>query len=350
MAKFNAELLPRHRERARMLSAKKHNQAKKEALEWLIRLQSPGLSQEDETCFFAWLEEAPEHQFAYVQAEKLWERSGNTNELRGLLRDKTPSRNIFFIPWAYASFAGAALALFLVVFLLPRISPSEIKTTDYVTAIGEQRLITLEDGSTAFLNTNSHISVTYSKKNRSVSLNAGEAFFKVNHDAKRPFLVPLESGVVRVLGTAFSVRKDSKDAVVTVLEGKVALIEATQDLTDNFSAPATATLTAGEQLSFSDASQNIKAKKVDAKSVLNWRAGQLVFRGESLRSVVNELNRYSEHPILIASKELESQRVVAVIQVNNIDNAIETLEVSLDIQSTRLGDGTIELLPNNTSQ
>ncbi len=332
-----------------MLSAKTHKQAKKDALQWLIKLQSPELSQEDEARFFAWLEEAPEHQFAYVQAEQLWERTGNLKALIKLLKNHQQPRGMFIFSWPYAGIASAALAVFLFVFLLPNFTSTKFETIEYATAIGEQRLITLDDGSTAFLNTRSRIKVSYTKESRTVSLEEGEAFFKVIHDADRPFLVPIELGTVRVLGTAFLVRKNAEDAIVTVLEGKVGLLDNNDSSANNLTTTVNTTLSSGEQLSFLEAEQNIQAKKVDAKSLLNWRSGQLVFRGEPLSSVVSELNRYSKYPIRIGSETLEQQRVIAVIQVNNINDAIETLTESLDIRSAQLEDGSIQLLPQNSA-
>ncbi|MBZ4074165.1 FecR domain-containing protein, partial [Escherichia fergusonii] len=59
----------------------------------------------------------------------------------------------------------------------------------YRTEIGERRAISLADGSTVELNTNSQVRVRLSKAQRSLILDKGQAMFVVAHDAGRPFVV-----------------------------------------------------------------------------------------------------------------------------------------------------------------
>ena len=77
---------------------------------------------------------------------------------------------------------------------------------DYRTAIGEHRIIVLQDGSQIDLGAASALDVSFSAGERRVRLLTGEAFFTVTKDAARPFVVAAENGEVKVLGTAFDVK------------------------------------------------------------------------------------------------------------------------------------------------
>ena len=71
----------------------------------------------------------------------------------------------------------------------------------YDTAVGERRAISLEDGSTIELNTNSRVRVRLARGERRLWLEKGQAMFAVAPDKARPFLVTAGDTTVRALGT-----------------------------------------------------------------------------------------------------------------------------------------------------
>lgn len=93
-------------------------------------------------------------------------------------------------------------------------------TINYKSGIGEQKKNALLDGSEVFINANS--SLTYKKNfktNRVLFLN-GEAFFKVKKE-KKPFIVKTKNGIVKVLGTQFTVVSRDDYFEVKCYKGKV---------------------------------------------------------------------------------------------------------------------------------
>lgn len=82
------------------------------------------------------------------------------------------------------------------------------------------------DGSTALLKPNSRLSYhkTFEGKLREVYL-AGEAFFEVTKNPKKPFMVYANGLITKVLGTSFSVKAFEKDkeVIVNVATGKVSV-------------------------------------------------------------------------------------------------------------------------------
>lgn len=91
----------------------------------------------------------------------------------------------------------------------------------YTTGFGEQRILTLADGSVVTLNTESQIKVDFSATERLIELRTGEAFFRVAHEASRPFFVEAKDAIVRAVGTQFNVRIAPQDTVVSVVDGVV---------------------------------------------------------------------------------------------------------------------------------
>lgn len=93
-------------------------------------------------------------------------------------------------------------------------------TTDKTVALvlSDQSVVTLNPGA----------SIDYPSRfagaKREVFLN-GDAFFKISHNAKKPFYVHNKEIIVKVLGTSFYVRETAKSAEVAVKNGKVMVKE-----------------------------------------------------------------------------------------------------------------------------
>src|SRR5690606_26847429 len=88
---------------------------------------------------------------------------------------------------------------------------------------GEQRTVTLADGSVIELNARSRIKVRYADRERAIDLLQGQALFRVAKDPTKPFIVASGGTYVRAVGTQFDVYKKSVGTVVTVVEGRVAV-------------------------------------------------------------------------------------------------------------------------------
>ena len=92
-------------------------------------------------------------------------------------------------------------------------------TQRYATAAGERQHLTLPDGSDLTLNTRTVAEVEWHLRSRQVRLVDGEALFDVTHSTWRPFVVRAGETTVRVVGTAFNVRRADPHVTVTVLRG-----------------------------------------------------------------------------------------------------------------------------------
>ena len=226
--------------------------------------------------------------------------------------------------------AGLLLAVSatLTVFSISR-APDDGHLQKYFTRIGEQRTIELEDGSLITLNTAGQLVVDYSGAMRRVLLERGEAYFEVAEVPSRPFTVDLGLRSVTVVGTEFNVRKDPQHYQVAVIEGAVAIGEFSDGV-------AQRRLEAGWVAEVDvqrDGLQAFQPESMDRYA--GWRTGMVSFSREPLYQVVQELNRYTRKKILIEDAAVMDLSVYAIVNIHEIDAALDGLEGLLPIEVTR---------------
>ncbi|MFL0809026.1 MAG: FecR domain-containing protein [Agarilytica sp.] len=315
----------------------KHIIAQREAISWLARLQSDNILESEKAEFFIWLEKSNINQAAYIQAESLWEKGEaltrpNDEELRGQILTWFRPQTIFY------SGVSLACALFLFVTFLPT-SSSEILYTEQQ----QQKIITLDDGSQLTLNPNSRISVTLSRRHRHVLLHRGQVFFDVATDPSRPFEVETDLGLIRVLGTEFSVEKTTNphtetsaepsdvDVIVTVVEGKVGIIP----LEKNFKSQkekSDYTLVKDEQISLNEAAAGSQVKTIDAKRETAWTKGQIIYKGETLGKVIQDLEFYNNVIIKVTDDRLKHEKLHATLSINKVHASLLNIAHALNIE------------------
>ncbi|BFU93564.1 MAG: hypothetical protein NTNFB02_02860 [Nitrospira sp.] len=206
---------------------------------------------------------------------------------------------------------------------------------DHRTATGEQLQIELPDRSIATLNTKSAIAVSFDGMARKVWLLDGEAFFQIQPDRDRPFLVEGQQIVSRAVGTKFLVRRQSNEIRVTVVEGIVELAS-----TEGGWEPIQ--LTAGQQTAV-DSHVMGPVREVDVQSATAWLRGRLVFENLPLTEVIDELRRYHRGVIVIWGPTVGDIRVSGSYTLTDPDEILTTLAQTLPIHMARLGSRVVAL-------
>lgn len=156
------------------------------------------------------------------------------------------------------------------------------QVADYRTASGEQRRLTLADGTEVLLDTASAIDVHFDRDRRLVRLIAGQVLIATAHEAARPFVVATAEGRARALGTRFTVRQADGRSSVAVFEGAVAL--------DPADGPGERVLEAGQTASFTR--RIIEPVEPLREETAAWARGQLVADELRLDAFLAELGRY----------------------------------------------------------
>lgn len=252
------------------------------------------------------------------------------------MRDRAPD-SVSRIPWrarprARAAIAAAAALVIVTAsvvglnrngerFGLPR---------TYSTVHGERIAQPLPDGSLLHLNTDSRVTVHYSRRERVVDVDRGQALFQVAHDSERRFRVSVKGAQVVAVGTQFDVYRRADAVVVTVVEGAVAVsAEGRWRETDaGFLPERTVRLGAGYQLEVSDGQIGLP-HAVDARSAIAWMQRKIVFENRPLAEVANEFNRYGSVTIEIDDAALRAQPIGGSFDAYDTDSFAVFLE-SLD--------------------
>jgi transmembrane sensor len=271
----------------------------REASTWFARMNADDVTDDDRTRFEAWLGAQSCNAKAYAALSATWQELVESGPLVravyfGQVMNAASAPPARRRRWAVTVVAAGIAAIVLGgawnLF-------KQKEETRFQTAIGEQVAVALPDGSSFDLNTNSRIYVDYSQRRRVIRLEHGEAFFKVAHDAQRPFWVRAGDYWVRAVGTAFNVYLTPTGVEVTVSEGTVNVVHAA----GNESPPSDAAITqsaspvsAGEQADAHGRAEVIhELNSAQLTRLLAWRKSSLYFQDQPLGEVVNELMRYT---------------------------------------------------------
>ncbi|MEM1134830.1 MAG: FecR domain-containing protein [Bacteroidota bacterium] len=156
---------------------------------------------------------------------------------------------------------------------------------------GQKLNLFLGDGTEITLNAESTIRFPkiFDDEKREVYLE-GEAFFDVQHDKNRPFIITSDKLQTTVLGTSFNVRsyKDENDISVAVLSGKVkveAVDEQAKVIANNI-------LTPNEILRFSKNDYGLIKRNVDIQKILAWKNKTILFEKASFEEIMKKLSRW----------------------------------------------------------
>jgi transmembrane sensor len=279
------------------------------AAAWLAQHDSGRWSSEDEQALQTWLGESAAHRLAWLRMSAVWQTADDIEDLPVAPREqpfeRSPSMPVQSVMRRRIRIGAsmvlvASLAIGLVWFGIHQSNNIE----QYRTAIGSQEAVTLADGSRITLNTRTRARASITERERSVWLDEGEAYFEVQHDPARPFVVTAGSDRVTVLGTKFSVRHEDNRTQVTVIEGRVRLDRAGAGAKDTVATPTL--MTRNDAALSQSGGVLVIAKTADqVQRDLSWREGRLVFDQMTLGEIAAEFNRYNRKQMVIEGEAAE---------------------------------------------
>lgn len=204
----------------------------------------------------------------------------------------------------------------------------------YATARGQRASVRLTDGTQLWLNVGStlRIPASYNTNARDVYLD-GEAYFDVEHDARKPFRVHAGGAIAEDLGTRFVVRAYEGDAnsMVVVVAGRVAFRADTPQSSRGVA------LERGQLARFDESGLITVTAGIDPDSYIGWRDGRLHFQKTPLAQVLRELERWYDIDISVDDSSLATVPVTATFDSGSVDNVLAVLSSSLDVRYKRLG-------------
>ncbi|AVJ30300.1 FecR domain-containing protein [Achromobacter spanius] len=202
----------------------------------------------------------------------------------------------------------------------------QTRTADYRSGTGEQRNLTLEDGTRLTLNTDSAVNLRFDDTQRRILLVAGEIMIATRHEPAladpRPLLVATAEGTIRSLGTRFTVRQLAGWTHVTVQESAV-------EISPSAGSSNARRLHAGEQTRFSrDAVEPPQSADAHADA---WARGQLVADEQQLGEFLAEVGRYRPG-VLRVDPQIAGLRLSGVFPLADTDRILATLPSVLPVR------------------
>lgn len=306
-----------------------------QAAAWVVRLRADVVSEADWLEAAAWLDAAAAHRLAFDEAESLWAaldkvplvQPATVSDLAAFReRRQGPVRR-----WLIAAPAIAA-AVTAAVLLAPLLQSAPVQV--YRTAPGETRVVTLDDGTRLSINGGSSLSVKMERGLRTVRMDRAEVLFDVAHDASRPFEVTVGESRVRVLGTAFNIRRTDEVTEVAVTRGLV-------QVSDLDTPGHQVRLGVGQQVRRDDATDQLQTGVVDPVAATAWTEGRRVYDNRPLSEVATDLTRTFATPVTVSSGAA-GLRFSGVLILDDEDAVIARIERFLPVRATRES-GTIRL-------
>lgn len=239
-----------------------------------------------------------------------------------------------------STFAAAAVILITFMFTqhvsMEEVAPQlEPEMQEITTARGQRTTLRLLDGTQVYLNVDSRISIPgdFNESVRQIYLE-GEAYFEVESDPEKPFLVHTADGVTEVLGTEFDVRAypNEKKVQVMVAEGKVLFGPEEQGTDQKLQ------LTRNRQGTLSSNGEMVVSDIPDLDEHIGWKAGKLTFHGASLEEVKHHLERWYDINITLQNEFPSlSRRLTASFENEPLTEVLNVIALALEVEYKREG-------------
>ncbi|CAH0994568.1 hypothetical protein EMA8858_00678 [Emticicia aquatica] len=230
-----------------------------------------------------------------------------------------PKKSKFFTPTSIAAGITLLIGMGILAILLNQKNVETISLKTQNNTLEK----TLPDGSVVFLNANTSLnySTDFQQDTRNVNL-IGEAFFKVQHNDKKPFIIQANGSDIKVLGTSFNVRAYDKNVKVSVETGKVQFKNKTQQTL----------LIKGEEAQFEAKMDTIRKITMVDKNVFSYKTKIFTFENSSLEHVINILEESYHTKIILKNNHIKSCRLTTTFNNETLPNALNIIAETLNLK------------------
>ena len=306
-----------------------------------------------------WLGASKDNLLYFQQLKNIWDNADHNTVEEMIGIDKAfnvMSERVTFKPpatnfWYYWKKVAAIIFIPLVLgnllyfsFLIANNSKHhEPVYNELFAAFGTRSAFKLSDGTSVWLNSGSSIKYPdrFIGNNRTVFLN-GEAYFEVESDYKKPFIVKTSSISVKATGTKFNVSgyASADEEEVTLVTGKVEV-----NLIDYKKNIKSSTLDINQHFSLNKADGTTLISDVCPEKYISWKDGKLIFRNDPLSQVVKKISQVFNIDIEIEGEEIQNYHYRATFQDESLEEILKLLKISspidyIEVKRDPLPDGS----------
>lgn len=205
---------------------------------------------------------------------------------------------------------------------------AETEFTSVSSTSGNISKVLLADGSIVWLKGNSTLTYpnTFEKNERMVTLQ-GEAFFEVEKNPDRPFVIHCGDLITKVVGTSFNIRSNESDIEVMVLTGKVAL----SSKRDNRSV----VVLPNEKAVYHESGKTIERIKVEEKEAQATVVGteyNMKFKAVRMNEVVRRIERKFNVKVTMSDPGLGQCMITANFTDQSLARVLSMISQSLQLE------------------
>lgn len=292
----------------------------------------------------AWIEADPSNKSEFIRLKNLYALSNSETTVTDVTREyKNISRKLGFerhriirLFAQTARYAAVAAIVFATAWYMFVYQPgqarknTELVCHEIVVPKGQTSEFMFEDGTRVWINSGSSLRLPASQNpaSREVFLE-GEAYFEVEKNPERPFIVHTSALDIKVLGTSFNIQaySDLPNLETTLVEGRVEILNKNQ--------VKLAELKKGEVLNFSKSTKSGKIEHVDTAPYYAWRDGKLVFKDKPLGEIALQLERWYNVEIAFADDAIRNFRFSGTILRNKpFDQVLQAIKLTAPIRYT----------------
>ncbi len=309
------------------------------AANWFVLSRDSDFTPAQRTEMEAWLEQDPANRQAFAEICQTWTSvddlqqvyASRPNMANMLISGQAGKRSFF--SWLFGPQGRCAVALALLLILcLPLIQEliSVPNIQEYSTRTGEQKDITLEDGSLLQMNVATRLTVKMDRAIRRVTLGQGEVFFNVASDPQRPFEVITPGGMVRVLGTAFNIKARNGEVAIDVKQGRVKVADAPSSRRGKIQAHQVV-LVADQGVNIGSNGRLMALRPSRIEEVLAWQQGKVTFKNTPVAKVLKELEMY--HQVTIEFPATTGNRTISgAFYMRDLKQALSLICLAASLQ------------------
>jgi transmembrane sensor len=303
------------------------------AADWCVRLHFDECTDADRADFRRWHDADPSHAVEYTNMCRIWQVSEQLPASLGVDRSARSRWSRRLPLMARAAVVVAAVGAVWGIGWSAGMLPGSVR---YFMAQEVRRQVLLPDHSQVQLNQRSDLVYLSFRDKRQVLLRNGEAFFDVQHDLEKPFVIRADNANIRVTGTHFNVWTGQELTTVTVTQGSV-LASRNEGSDDNNQGTV---LTAGMQAAFGP-DRMLQLARIDPSRAAAWRNGKLMLDDVSLREALSLINRYLDVPLKLANSEVGDLRLGGTYETAELEHLVNALPKILPVKLRRSDQATL---------
>ena len=301
--------------------------------ELIISRLRGNLGAEDAILLNTWLEREDNYQLL-IEIEIIWnnvQKKSATYEpdveyywkqlSARIQKDMPPVRKPMKLSLKYfyriAAVASIVIVAFLGIFSLQKEISLQPEYTTYSTKESKTTVL-LPDSSEVILRENTILTYQSNEElNERVVNIIGEAYFKVKHDAQKPFLVNTNGVTIKVHGTEFNVSSyiSANKVLVSLIEGSVSMRAKGKD---TFLKP-------GEEGTYDKYDKSISIAEEDVNLSKVWASDKVRFEDKSLHEVCKYLSKWYGVNIKIDPNIIENQSYTFTVIDQPLTEIIEIM-------------------------